>query len=389
MIVAVCTLREKLKNLMDNLLQVAIENYPAESVKEYVDRFPYFAFHVNFKKSLYENLLQDLYINNQSEIKRLENEFCDMLSQTGIVRSNTGKELVFRKIKDFLSDKTPYVRLDMEQYDQYVSAIESFLSYSTNNGYDKLIIYLFSVSLPDDTIFINQEPVKLYTKSSGTYLFDMALSRELDNTEDYEDYFWDTKNDDTSLWLDYGYVASAGELERAFLEAKKIVPIWQPLSEQEVKKIEQREKEIKPDRKYISIARTLKENLYSEDRKYQITSSIFLDIAKDTQYMERLKNYVDLVIDLLLSPLFNVPERVVVDTLQSVCDKLLCIAFDSQISKLAANKGVTKKDIARECHIDKTRFSNALSTYGESMLRESDIDKVSEYFGLPLQAFSL
>ena len=221
--------------------------------------------------------------------------------------------------------------------------------FTTDFSFDRLILLLYAVSEYN----FGTRPVP-YKKEETGYVFHESL---------YKKYIEEPFEDETTFWECYE------DLSETFTSAR--LNYWVDVEDFDTTKFNG-----DLEQTFIS----------SKGRHFELAeqnnNTFYKETAEKTK--PKIKDYIELVIDLIHIKELNISEDLILNVLEETYSKMLRIIMDYQISELVEKEKITKKDIAQNCHIDKTRFSNCLSIYGEHTLKNSDIEAITTQYNIKL-----
>lgn len=341
-------LKNNILKASDILLQKSIEHYPVKETDCFIDKLPFFSFRTNFKKNLYEQFVNTIYHSDEMKEETMQEQFQIMLEKTGITVDKKN-ELVFKTLKELSAKKVPFMTLDYEAYSAYVTNMEQFIVFSTDFSFDRLVLLFYAVSEYNfgtrPTPYKKEETGYVFHKS----LYEKYIEEPFEEVEAfwecYEDLLFGSSTNRLNYWVDtedFDTTKFNGDLEQTFISSKG---------------------------KHFG---------FSD----QNNNTFYKETAEKTS--AKIKDYIELVIDLVHIKELSISEDLIQKVLEETYSKMLRIIMDYQISELVEKEKITKKDIAQNCHIDKSRFSNSLSIYGEHSLRYSDIEAISTHYKITL-----
>ena len=321
------------------------------------DELPFFSLYINIKKATYEKLLLLSHKN-----KGLNEYDYEALTSKGVTFDND--KFKFKPLLSFVSKPVPYCNIDLKELEAYLDEIETSLLFTSPTYAVQALLARFDVDFGRFDKYDDK----------GRLSLDI-----FDGTEDELNYLTLETTKKENYWTSYvasdltsedelgEYICPFGEeLGRAYLEAKDIAEFWQHW-------------------KNVFCL-----NGEKEDGPVKLDRNLVLNLITDKQY-EIICSFLDTVVGILTSPLYEIPEETVVAILQQTLAgiKRITLAKKLDYYTLGDNKIFNRGELSKALGCASEKFTKYTALYGDKAFTEEELKNALQKINQPTTLFDI
>ncbi|MBQ8836956.1 MAG: hypothetical protein IJ002_05575 [Clostridia bacterium] len=321
------------------------------------DELPFFSLYINIKKATYEKLL--LISHKAKELN--ENDY-EALKNIGITFD--ADSINFKPLLSFVSKPVPYCNIDLKALEAYLDEIETSLLFTSPTYAVQALLARFDVDFGRFDKYDDK----------GRLFLDI-----FNGAEDELDYLTLEMTKKENFWTSYvasdltsedelgEYTCPFGEeLGRAYLEAKGVAEFWQH---------------------WKNVFCLNGEN---EDGPVKLDRNLVIDLITDKQY-EIICSFLDTVVGILTSPLYEIPEETVVAILKQTLTGIRRITLAKKLDyyTLGENKLFNRGELSRALGCASEKFTKYTALYGDKAFTEEELKNALKKINQPATLFDI